>query len=59
MLKSLFISLLTGKFYQSRELSVLSTAPFSPSFLNKFNDTSGLDHFSGPLLGPLGHVGLK
>ena len=29
-------------------------APFSPSFPNKFNDTSGLDHLSGPLLGPLG-----
>ena len=29
-------------------------APFSPSFLNKLNDTSGLDHFFGPLLGPLG-----
>ena len=34
-------------------------APFSPSFLNKFNDTSGLDHLSGPLLGPLGQVWLK
>jgi hypothetical protein len=24
--------------------------------LNKFNDTSGLDHLSGPLLGPLGQI---
>ena len=40
----------------SIELSTLSTAPFSPSFLNKFNDTSGLDHLSGPLLGPLGQI---
>jgi hypothetical protein len=31
----------------------LPGAPFSPSFLNNFNDNSGLDHFSGPLLGPL------
>jgi len=44
------------EFCESRELSTLSTAPFSPSFLNKLNDTSGLDHFSGPLLGPLGQI---
>ena len=25
-------------------------------FLNKLNDTSGLDHLSGPLLGPLGQI---
>ena len=25
----------------------------------KFNDNSELDHLSGPLLGPLGHVGLR
>ena len=42
-----------------KELNYLPGAPFSPSFLNKSNDTSGLDHFSGPLLGPLGHVGLR
>jgi hypothetical protein len=40
------------------ELAALSTAPFSPSFMNKFNDTSRLDHLSGPLLGPLGHIWL-
>jgi hypothetical protein len=40
----------------SIELSTLSTAPFPPIFLNKFNDTSGLDHLSGPLLGPLGQI---
>ena len=44
------------EFGESRELAALSTAPFSPSFLNKFNDTSGLDHLSGPLLEPLGQI---
>ena len=44
------------EFCRSMELAALSTAPFSPSFLNKFNDTSGLDHLSGPLLGPLGQI---
>jgi len=44
------------EFCESRELSTLSTAPFSPSFLNKLNDTSGLDHLSEPLLGPLGQI---
>ena len=40
-----------------KELNYLPGAPFSPSLLNKFNDTSGLDHFSGPLLGPSGRFG--
>ena len=31
-------------------------APFSLLFLNKLNDNSGLDHLSGPLLGPLGQI---
>jgi len=36
--------------------NLIPGAPFSPNFMNKFNDTSGLDHFSGPLLGPLGQI---
>ena len=44
------------EFCGSMELLVLGRAPFSPSFLNKFNDTSDLDHLSGPLLGPLGQI---
>ena len=39
--------------------NLIPGAPFSPSFLNKINDTSGLDHFSGTLLGPLGQIWLK
>jgi hypothetical protein len=44
------------EFCGSMELTALNTAPFSPFFLNKFNDTSGLGHLSGPLLGPLGQI---
>ncbi|NCX71381.1 MAG: hypothetical protein EBW86_12575, partial [Rhodobacteraceae bacterium] len=29
---------------------------FSLLFLIKFNDTSGVDHLSGPLLGPLSQI---
>ena len=32
----------------------LPGAPFSPIFSNKLNDSSELDHLSGPLLVPLG-----
>ena len=40
--------------YKSRGRgSILPGAPFSLFFLNKLNDNSGLDHLSGPLLGPL------
>jgi len=49
VIKMLAVTQRSGK-----ELNYLPGAPFSPSFLNKFNDTSGLDHLSGPLLGPLG-----